>query len=120
MSESVSGPADRSQRLGEPGADEVVAQMERILASREFAQSVRLQKFFRFIVEETLSGRGAALKEYTIALDVFERDASFDPQTSSVVRVEASRLRAKLEKYNAIDGQNDPIRIVLPPGPAGQ
>jgi len=90
--------------------------METILASADFAQSVRLQKFLRFIVEETLSGRGAALKEYTIALDVFDRDESFDPQTSSIVRVEASRLRAKLERYNAVEGNNDAIRISLPSG----
>ena len=93
-----------------------MAQMLRILSSHGFAQSSRLQKFLRFIVEETLAGRADALKEYTIALDVFERDESFDPQTSSIVRVEASRLRGKLEKYNAIDGRNDPIHIILPSG----
>jgi len=99
-----------------PRADEVSAQVERILASSAFAQSARLQKLLRYIVEETLSGRSIALKEYTIALDVFERDESFDPQTSSVVRVEASRLRAKLERYYATEGRNDAVRVVLPPG----
>ncbi len=93
-----------------------MAQMDRILSSPDFAQSDRLQKFLRFIVKETLAGRADALKEYTVALEVFERDDSFDPQTSSIVRVEASRLRAKLEKYNAIDGRNDPLHIALPPG----
>ena len=93
-----------------------MAQMGRLLSSPEFAQSDRLQQFLTFIVEETLAGRADALKEYTIALEVFERDDSFDPQTSSIVRVEASRLRAKLQKYNAIDGRNDPVHISLPPG----
>ena len=116
MSDLNPGTADTFQRPREPQADEVVAQMERILASREFAQSARMIKFLRFIVEETLAGRGAALKEYTVALDVFERDESFDPQTSSVVRVEASRLRAKLDMYNAGEGRTDPVRIVLPAG----
>ena len=63
-----------------------------------FAQSGRLRKFLRFVVEETLAGRAGALKEYTIGIDVFERDESFDPQTSSIVRVEASRLRGKLKE----------------------
>lgn len=107
---------ETGERPPQPQTGDVVAQMERILASREFAQSARMRKFLRFIVEETLAGRGAALKEYTIALEVFERDDSFDPQTSSLVRVEASRLRTKLEMYNAAEDKNDPVRIVLPPG----
>lgn len=116
MNDPYTGPTKGSSRPREPGAVEVAAQLERVLASADFAQSARLQSFLRFIVEEALAGRGGALKEYTIALDVFERDDSFDPQTSSIVRVEASRLRAKLEKYNAVEGRNDPVRISLPPG----
>jgi TolB-like protein/Tfp pilus assembly protein PilF len=116
MSDSDSGPAARPLRQREARADEVAAQLERILASREFAQSDRLQNFLRFVVEETIAGRADVLKEYTVAVEVFERDESFDPQTSSIVRVEASRLRGKLEQYNAIDGRNDPVHIALPPG----
>ena len=100
----------------DPRPDDVGAQLDKILSSPDFAQSDRLQKFLRFVVEETLAGRANALKEYTIALEVFERDESFDPQTSSIVRVEASRLRSKLEKYNAIEGRDDSVRISLPPG----
>ena len=99
-----------------PDTDAILAQMERVLSSSEFAQSERLQKFLKFIVNETLAGRAGNLKEFTIALDVFGRDDSFDPQTSSIVRVEASRLRAKLDKYNAIEGLDDPIHISVPTG----
>lgn len=116
MSDFDSGPADRPLRQREARADEVAAQLERILASREFVQSDRLRNFLRFVVEETIAGRADVLKEYTVAVEVFERDESFDPQTSSIVRVEASRLRGKLEQYNAIDGRNDPVHIKLPPG----
>lgn len=48
----------------------------------EFAQSNRLRKYLAFIVEETLAGRADHLMEYSIALEVFERDDSFDPQTN--------------------------------------
>ena len=98
MSPSRPDPVGDLQGLRDPPREEVMAQMGRILSSPDFAQSDRLQKFLRFIVEETLAGRAKTLKEYTIALEVFERDDSFDPQTSSIVRVEASRLRGKLEK----------------------
>ncbi|MCZ6860364.1 MAG: hypothetical protein O7I42_08825, partial [Alphaproteobacteria bacterium] len=116
MSPSRPDPVGDLQGLRDPPREEVMAQMGRILSSPDFAQSDRLQKFLRFIVEETLAGRAKTLKEYTIALEVFERDDSFDPQTSSIVRVEASRLRGKLEKYNAIDGRNDSVHITLPSG----
>ncbi len=100
----------------EPPHDEIMAQLARILATAEFASSARLQRLLTFVVEETLAGRAVQLKEYTIATGVFDRDDSFDPQTSSIVRVEASRLRSKLEKYYAIGGADDPIMIELPTG----
>ena len=116
MSPSRPDPVEDLQGLRDPPREEVMAQMGRIFSSPDFAQSDRSQKFLRFIVGETLAGRAETLKEYTIALEVFERDESFDPQTSSIVRVEANRLRGKLKKYNAIDGRNDPVRIELPRG----
>lgn len=99
-----------------PAPDQVSAQLRRIFASAEFAQSHRLKKFLEYIVAEAVAGRSNALKEYSVALEVFDRDESFDPQTSSIVRVEASRLRAKLRQYYAIAGAEDPIEIALPAG----
>ena len=116
MTDPADSTAENADQPRAPNGDEVVVQMERILASREFVQSVRLAKLLRFIVEETLADRGDALKEYAIALDVFGRDESFDPQSSSIVRVEASRLRGKLERFYAVEGKMDPVRIDLPPG----
>ena len=110
------GSDDDHQSLGAPAHDDILAQLTRILASAEFAASPRLQKFLSFLVAETLAGQSDRLKEYAIAIDVFERDESFDPQTSSIVRVEANRLRSKLDKYNVIAGRDDAVRISLKPG----
>ncbi len=116
MTDPSSHPNEVSRHSNRPPAGDVRAQRDRILASPVFAQSKRLQKFLRFIVEEALAGRADGLKEYTIALDVFERDESFDPQTSSIVCVEASRLRSKLKAYYAAEGRDDPVQIRLPTG----
>ena len=116
MTDSKPDPDEGSRHVGGPPADDVGAQLDRILQSPVFAQSDRSQKFLRFIVAETLSGRAGGLKEYTIALDVFERDDSFDPQTSSIVRVEASRLCSKLKEYYGTVGRDDPVHITLPTG----
>jgi adenylate cyclase len=56
------------------------------------------------------------LKAYTIALEVFGRDSTFDPQTDPVVRMEASKLRRRLERYYLGAGRYDVVRIDIPKG----
>jgi len=51
------------------------------------------------IVAATLEGKGGELKEYALGVDVFDRGDSFDPKTDTIVRVQARRLRSKLEAY---------------------
>lgn len=99
-----------------PGEAEIRAQAERILASECFAQTVRAAQFLRYVVEETIEGRGDRLKGYAIAVAVFERPADFDPQSDPLVRVEAGRLRRRLIEYYAVEGRNDPVVIELPRG----
>jgi hypothetical protein len=53
--------------------------LDRILASPCFVQSERQQRFLKFIVTETLAGHTDRLKAFTIAVEVFDRDVSFDP-----------------------------------------
>ena len=67
-----------------------------LLSSTAFAQADRLKRFLRYVVEETVAGRGEGLKEYSIGVEVFDREASFDPRTDPIVRVQARRLRARL------------------------
>jgi hypothetical protein len=95
---------------------EVRRQLDRILDSRGFAGSVRLKRFLRFVVEQELAGEGARLKEYAIGVEVFDRKEPYDPRLDSIVRVEAGRLRSKIDEYYAGDGAADEIRISLPRG----
>lgn len=95
-------------------ADDVRAAVERILASAGFASAPRRSRLLRFLVEETLAGRGEALTEYGIGLDVFERFASFDPRIDSIVRTEVSRLRQKLRGYYAPAECAEPVLIEIP------
>jgi TolB-like protein len=99
-----------------PSADLVRGELERVLASPDFVASDRLKKFLRFVVEEAVAGRGDRLHAYPIALEALGRDASFDPQTDPVVRMEAGRLRRRLERYYLEAGQSDPVRIDIPKG----
>lgn len=108
--------APDSPAVDAPGESEVRAQLDKIVASAAFTAATQIAGLLRFTVEETLAGRHDRLKAYTIGLEVFQRPASFDPQTDSIVRVEASRLRRRLELYYLGDGRDDAVRIDLPPG----
>lgn len=91
-------------------------QLDRILSSAEFKNKLRLQRFLSYVVHETLVGNSSLIKGYTIGLEVFDKDESFDPQADAIVRVEAGRLRRLLEHYYVNEGKDDPIIIDLPKG----
>jgi hypothetical protein len=69
-----------------------------------------------YIVEKTLEGKASEIKETVIATEIYGRSADYDPKTDSIVRVEATRLRAKLQSYYRQEGQGDVVRITIPKG----
>lgn len=99
-----------------PQPEDVRAQLDRILSSTHFLASARRRAFLKFVVDETLSGRADRLKGFSIAVAVFGRNESFDPQADPVVRLEAGRLRRDLDSYYVGAGANDPVRISVPKG----
>lgn len=95
----------------EPGRDEICRQLDRILGSASFVNSDRLSRFLRYVVERTLAGEGDRLKEYVIGTEVFERGDRYDPRVDAIVRVEAGRLRAKLDEFYNGHGSTDAVVI---------
>lgn len=92
------------------------AQLERILTSTEFQVSERNRGFLRYVTAELLEGRGAEIKAYTIACNVYGRPPSFDPGADPIVRIEAGKIRKSLERYYLTAGANDPLRVEIPKG----
>ena len=107
-------PADHSSP--DVSAAKIRAQRDRILASDVFSKSRRQSDFLDYVVNAALEGREDKLKEFSLGIDVFEKDDSFNPNIDSIVRVEASRLRGKLREYYVDQGQNDAVRIEIPKG----
>ncbi|PWS36077.1 hypothetical protein DFH01_12780 [Falsiroseomonas bella] len=97
-------------------AGAVRAELDRILASAAFDASPRNRQFLRYVVEEALAGRGDRIKAYTVATAVFGRQADFDPQLDSIVRIEAGRLRRALERFYLMAGPGSGPRIAIPRG----
>jgi hypothetical protein len=117
--------ADSEPDLPQPGgamagesapAPVVMEELERILSSAHFRNSKRYPALLRFVVERTLEGRGDEIKERSIAMDVFGRQAGYDPSVDPVVRISAGEVRKRLAQYYQEPGHEGEIRIELPLG----
>ena len=105
-----------TEATGNVADREVRAQLDRILPSRAFRNSERLQRFLKFAVECALEGTVDRLKESLLGRFVFDRGSKYDPRTDSIVRVESQRLRKKLREYYEVEGRADPVSIVFKAG----
>jgi tetratricopeptide (TPR) repeat protein len=95
---------------------EAKRELDRLLSDPQFHSTDRNRNFLRFVATEMFEGRAAAVKAYTIAVDVFGRPCSFDPTTDPIVRIEATRLRASLAQYYETHDDEGSVRIELPRG----
>jgi malectin (di-glucose binding ER protein) len=89
------------------------AALQAVLTSGTFENRVRLANLLHYICEKYFEGDTDAIKEYSIATDVFGRSSSFDQATDSIVRVEVFRLRKKLREFYDGEGADQPIEIVV-------
>src|SRR5882724_8860263 len=92
------------------------SELTKILSSPVFVNSPRMIRFLRYVVETTLEGNGGLIKEYVIAMEVFDKSGTYDPQADSTVRTEASKLRTRLGRYYETEGCRDPVVITIPKG----
>src|SRR5215471_10060493 len=107
-------PADPAREPVPAGT--VREQLARVVNSPGFVSSPRLIRFLAHIVNQTIDGDLDSLKEFSIAMAVFDR-TDYDPNIDAIVRVEARRLRSKLKAYyEEGPGMSDPVLIGLRPG----
>ncbi len=90
--------------------------LERVLDGAQFKAAPALATFLKYVVEETLDGRGDRLKAYSIAVEALGRAADFDPQSDPIVRIQAGRLRKALALHFNGEGADEAIAIELPSG----
>lgn len=94
----------------------VLAQLERILASRLFQHSRRYPAFLQYVVQKSLEGAGDDLKERSLGVIVFKRPPEYDTSADPVVRNTASEVRKRLEEYYSDPEHERELRICLPVG----
>ena len=94
----------------------MIEELDRIIASPRFANAGRLPLLLRHLVEATLAGQAERLKESVLGIEFFQRGNDFDPRLDPIVRVEARRLRSRLEEYYSGEGAGHAIQIEIPRG----
>jgi TolB-like protein len=109
-------PFSEAHQTGLPQPADVRAQLQKILESTLFSKCERLTRFISFAAQHSLTGARGPLKEYVIGIEVFDRTSGYDPRIDPIVRVEARRLRSKLESYYASVGREDPVLVEFPKG----
>lgn len=98
-----------------PSPAQVREQVEKILTSRCFSTSETVRNLLRYLgakVEESPNHP----KEHDIAITLLGRGSDYDPRIDPVVRVQTTRLRAKLAEYYISEGAADSIYIEIPKG----
>ena len=118
MSKSTTNGHELSAPGGpSPNPDEVRRQLQQILASPVFHGSKRCQQFLEYVCEKSLAGEAGALKERTVAVEVFGRPPHIDLGEDTIVRVGAREVRKRLAQYYVTaEGAVSEIRIDLPCG----
>jgi hypothetical protein len=104
---------------GEASAEERAAiqeQLERLLVNPHFSHSRRFPSFMRFVVEQKLAGQTEALKERTLGIEIFGRDADYDTASDPIVRVTAGEIRKRIAQYYQEPGHEKELRVSLPSG----
>src|SRR5215469_626020 len=112
---SEAGVCDQPEKA-RPAPEEVRRQLARLLASPLFQHSKHYPALLRYIVNETLEGRGSHLKERALGVDVFSREPNYDTNADPVVRTTACEVRKRIAQYYHESGHEDEIRIDLPAG----
>jgi len=102
---------------GSPALREaLLSEIGRIISSEVLRGSESLCQLLGYLASHSVGERSSSVKEYQIATEVFGRTADFDPRIDSTVRVQTSRLRAKLAEYYAGPGAQDPLIVDIPRG----
>jgi hypothetical protein len=119
MSKAASRLSDSGavKEAGTPSPEEVRRQLQIVLASPAFHGSKRCQQFLEYVCEKFLEGQPGALKERTIAVEVFGRRPESDLAEDTIVRVGAREVRKRLAQFYVTPaGAASEVRIDLHPG----
>lgn len=99
-----------------PHHEQVLEELNRLLASETFRNSRQSEKLLRYLVTNTLEEHEEALRERAIGVSLFGREQKYDTNEDSIVRVCANEVRKRLHRYYAQPEVQPAIRFSIPLG----
>ena len=78
---------------------QILEQLDRLLASRHFALSKRYPSLLRHLVGKTLAAEESLLKERLIGVEVFERAPDYNTAEDPIVRITIAEVRKRIAQY---------------------
>lgn len=114
--DSLPAQAPSQPSASQQGADERLALLRSVLASRTFAKSSRLAHFLKFICTQTIEGNAREINEQQIGIHVFARSPMYSASDDSIVRTQARLLRQRLEEYFDHEAPSSSLVITIPKG----
>ena len=110
------GPADGREEV-QPEAAAVLQMLDQILVSPPFRTSKQCQNLLRYMVQHSLGGDEAGLRERVVGVEVFGRASDYDTSEDPVVRMRAADIRKRLAQfYQAAERDGTGVHIELRPG----
>jgi hypothetical protein len=109
-------PGHERELLSEMAPGKIHDQLNRLLANPFFSHSKRFPIFLRFVVERTLAGDVENIKERTLGIEIFGREADYDTASDPIVRVTAAEIRKRVAQYYQDPAHDQELRITLPAG----
>src|ERR1700721_2692204 len=88
----------------------VQEQLERLLSNSHFKQSRRFPSFLRFVIDQTLLGQTDLLKERTLGIEIFGREADYDTASDRIVRGTPTETRKRIPQYYQEPGHETELR----------
>lgn len=99
-----------------PAKEEILVQLQRLLASRFFSNSKRCPAMLSYVVTAVLNAQAGLLKERSLGIEVFHRPADYDTNADPIVRLAAGEIRKRLAQYYCEPEHEGELKISLPSG----
>lgn len=96
--------------------DERWALVSRLCSSSSLHRSARLKELLHYVCRRSWDEGAEEIREHEIGVAVFQRPPDYDSAQDTIVRVQASQLRKRLERYFAEDGRDEPLLLELSKG----
>lgn len=91
------------------------AEYEALVAAGVFPKLSNSARLLEFICRKYFEGDGN-VTEYCIATEALHRRPDFSPKQDSIVRVEAHRVRKRLQEFYSREGSHHALHLTIPSG----